>query len=217
MLDLIVAGGWLMLPILLASILALAIALEKAWVLRAAKVAPPHLRGLVQTHIHDPERLLRELSGQGALGVILAAGATNMQRGPDVMKEVMEDTGNRVVHELERYLNVLGTVALVCPLLGLLGTFWGMIEVFDVLMLQGAGDASVLASGISQALITTAAGVTVAIPALVLHRYFERKVDDLAVSMEHAATDFVDRARERLPSSAHKRTDEGGHEEVGVA
>ena len=108
------------------------------------------------------------------------------------MREAMEDAAGAVVHDLERYLTTLGTIASISPLLGLLGTVIGMIRVFAALMRDQAADVTVLAGGISEALVTTAAGLTVAIPALMFHRYLLRKVDDLTVEMEHQATRFAD-------------------------
>ena len=109
-----------------------------------------------------------------------------------IMKERVEDIGRGVIHELERYLNMLGTIAAVTPLLGLLGTVIGMIKVFGVITAQGVGDPGVLAGGISEALITTAAGLTVAIPSLLFYRYFRARVDGLAVAMEQEALKMVE-------------------------
>jgi biopolymer transport protein ExbB len=108
------------------------------------------------------------------------------------MKECIEESGRAVVHDLERFLNTLGTIALVSPLLGLLGTVFGMIEVFNALVNHGTGDPTVLAGGISVALITTAAGLTVAIPSLIFHRHFERLVDEYVVHMEAEALKLID-------------------------
>jgi biopolymer transport protein ExbB len=135
---------------------------------------------------------LREVKSGSPLGQILAAGITSHRRGRDLMKESIEEVANHVVHELERYLNTLGTVAAITPLLGLLGTVIGMIKVFTAIQLQGTGNAAVLAGGISEALITTAAGLTVAIPSLFFHRYFQRKVDELVIYMEQEALKLVE-------------------------
>jgi biopolymer transport protein ExbB len=135
---------------------------------------------------------LRCLKTSSPLGSILAAGLANSHHGREVMKQCIEETGRKVVHELERFLNTLGTIALITPLLGLLGTVFGMIQVFSALMQHGAGDPGVLAGGISVALITTAAGLTVAIPSLIFHRYFERLVDEYVVNMEEEALRLVD-------------------------
>ena len=135
---------------------------------------------------------LREVKTSSPLGQILAAGITSHRRGRDVMKESIEEVANQVVHELERYLNTLGTVAAITPLLGLLGTVIGMIKVFTAIQLEGTGNAAVLAGGISEALITTAAGLTVAIPSLFFHRYFQRKIDELVIYMEQEALKLVE-------------------------
>ncbi len=126
------------------------------------------------------------------MGYVLGAGLANAQHGRRVMKDCMEEAGHKVAHDLERYLNALGTIAAVGPLLGLLGTVFGMIEIFSSMMKHGAGDPASLAGGISVALITTAAGLTVAIPSLILHRYFERVVDEFVVSMEEEALKLID-------------------------
>jgi biopolymer transport protein ExbB len=116
----------------------------------------------------------------------------NSAYGRDVMKDSIQEAAGQVIHSLERFLAVLGTIANIAPLLGLLGTVLGMIQVFADIMLLGTGNASQLAGGISQALVTTAAGLTVAIPAMVSHRYFERRVDSLVVQLEAQSTKLVD-------------------------
>jgi len=116
----------------------------------------------------------------------------NAGHGRDVMKESIQEAASHVVHELERYLNTLGTIAAVTPLLGLLGTVVGMIKVFAEIMAQGTGNASVLAGGISEALITTATGLSVAIPALVMHRYFVGRIDGIVVGLEQETIKLVD-------------------------
>ncbi len=193
--ELIQAGGWLMLPILLCSVLALAIAMERLWRLRPAKVAPPNLVAQI-VHLHKRQRIdaeaLTALKESSPLGRILAAGVANLRHSREVMKEAIEETGRHVVHELERYLNTLGTIAAISPLLGLLGTVVGMIKVFDVITSQGVGNAEVLAGGISEALITTAAGLAVAIPSLILYRYLRGRVDALVVTMEQEAIRLVE-------------------------
>ncbi len=193
--ELIQAGGWLMLPILLCSVLALAIALERLWRLRPAKVAPPNLVAQI-VHLHKRQRIDAEaiaaLKESSPLGRILAAGVANLRHSREVMKEAIEETGRHVVHELERYLNTLGTIAAISPLLGLLGTVVGMIKVFDVITSQGVGNAEVLAGGISEALITTAAGLAVAIPSLIFYRYLRGRVDALVVTMEQEAIRLVE-------------------------
>ncbi len=184
-----------MIPILLCSVIAAGISVERFWTLRAEQVAPRNLLTQVWTWIKNNEMdnsRLREVKSGSPLGQILAAGITSHRRGRDVMKESIEEVANHVVHELERYLNTLGTVAAITPLLGLLGTVIGMIKVFAAIQLEGTGNAAVLAGGISEALITTAAGLTVAIPSLFFHRYFQRKIDELVIYMEQEALKLVE-------------------------
>ena len=195
MLELLMAGGWLMVPIALCSILMLAICIERFYTLNARKIAPPHLLATVWKQLKAGEldaNKLKTLKQSSPLGRILAAGLANAYHGRDVMKESIEEAAGHVVHELERYLNTLGTIAAVAPLLGLLGTVMGMIKVFAEIMAQGTGNASVLAGGISEALITTAAGLSVAIPALVMHRYFTGRIDGIVVELEQETIKLVD-------------------------
>jgi len=184
-----------MYPILLCSVVALAIVAERFWSLQQKKIAPSNLVAQVwQWYKSDnlDDGHLEGLSNSSPLGRILAAGLYNRHHPRDIMKESIEDTGRQVVHELERYLNTLGTIASVTPLLGLLGTVIGMIEVFTVIMEHGVGNPGVLAGGISKALITTAAGLSVAIPTLIFSRYFRGKVDSLVLKMEEEALKIVD-------------------------
>jgi biopolymer transport protein ExbB len=194
-LEVFIAGGWLMWPILLCSIVGLAICVERFYTLNPRKIAPPHLLATVWKQLKagelDAERL-RNLKKASPLGRILAAGLGNAYHGRDVMKESIQEAAGHVIHDLERYLNTLGTIAAVSPLLGLLGTVFGMITVFAEIMAQGTGNASALAGGISQALITTAAGLTVAIPALVMHRYFVGRIDGIVVELEQETIKLVD-------------------------
>lgn len=194
MLELVKAGGWLMLPIILSSIIALAICVERYLALNPEKVAPRNLLnqvwGWLQNKQMDADRL-RQLRGGSPLGRILAAGLGNAKYGREIMKESIEDAASHVIHDLERYLNALGTIAAITPLLGLLGTVLGMIRVFSEIMVQGTGNAGVLAGGISEALITTASGLCVAIPALIMHRYFLRRIDAIVVTLEQDAVKLV--------------------------
>ena len=132
------------------------------------------------------------LRDSSPLGRILAAGLVNMQHDREIMKEAIEETGRQVVLELERFLNTLGTIASITPLLGLLGTVIGMIKVFSAITAQGVGNPAVLAGGISEALITTAAGLSVAIPSLMFYRYFRGKVDMLVIRMEEESLKLVE-------------------------
>ena len=195
MFELVQAGGWLMVPILSCSVIAAAICVERFWTLRSSQIVPGNLLAQVWSWIKNNEmdnRRLRELRLGSPLGQILATGISNHKRGRDQMKEAIEEVASQVVHEMERYLNTLGTIAAITPLLGLLGTVIGMIKVFTAIRLEGTGNANVLAGGISEALITTAAGLTVAIPSLFFHRFFQRKVDELVIGMEQEALKLVE-------------------------
>ena len=195
MFELVQAGGWLMVPILLCSVISAAICVERFWTLRATQIVPKNLLVQVWNWIRSNEmdnKKLRELRAGSPLGQILAAGISNHKRGRELMKESIEEVAGRVVHEMERYLNTLGTVAAVAPLLGLLGTVIGMIKVFTAIKLEGTGNAAVLAGGISEALITTAAGLSVAIPSLFFFRFFQRRVDELVITMEQEALKLVE-------------------------
>ena len=195
MLELVKSGGWLMVPILICSIMALAIVVERLWTLRRDRISPKYLVAdvwkLVQKNALTPERMT-QIRTESALGQVLVSGLNNSKHGREIMKESIEEAAARVIHELERFLNPLGTIAAIAPLLGLLGTVVGMIKVFSEIMIQGTGNANVLAGGISEALITTAAGLTVAIPAVVMHRYFVRRVDYLVIEMEQEAVKLVE-------------------------
>jgi biopolymer transport protein ExbB len=189
------AGGWLMIPIMLCSVAALAICVERYWTLNPARVAPENLLaqvwGWIKNNQLDSARM-KQLRQSSPLGRILATGLSNSRHGRDVMKESIEEAAGHVVHDLERYIDTLGTIAIISPLLGLLGTVIGMIKVFSEIMVQGAGNANVLAGGISEALITTAAGLCVAIPSMIMFRYFNRRIDSIVVSMEQETIKLVD-------------------------
>ena len=212
MFELVTAGGLLMIPILLCSVVVLAICIERLYTLNPRKIAPPHLLATVWQQLKADQldtAKLRTLKQASPLGRILAAGLSNAYHGREVMKESIQEAASHVVHELERYLNTLGTIAAVTPLLGLLGTVMGMIKVFAEIMAQGTGNASVLAGGISEALITTAAGLSVAIPALVMHRYFVGRIDGIVVELEH-----VIRQLWRPGDADATAFDRGGHQRV---
>ncbi|MCW9025560.1 MAG: MotA/TolQ/ExbB proton channel family protein [Gammaproteobacteria bacterium] len=195
MFEMIQAGGWLMLPILLSSIIALAITGERFWSLQHKRIAPKHLVGQVWQWYKGgslDEEHITALSKNSPLGRILASGLVNREHPREIMKEAIEETGRQVVMELERYLNTLGTIASITPLLGLLGTVIGMIKVFAAITTHGVGNPGVLAGGISEALITTAAGLSVAIPSLIFYRFFRGRVDELVLVMEEEALKIVD-------------------------
>ena len=195
MLAFIQTGGFFMWPLMACSILTLAIILERFWTLRKTGVAPNGLLGEVMTRLRDDRMTIdyiRSMQSKAGLASIFAAGLLNSKHGRSAMKESVQEAASHVIHELERFMNTLGTIAAISPLLGLLGTVVGMIKVFSVLMESGAGNTALLAGGISEALLTTAAGLGVAIPALIFHRFFSRKIDVLVVTMEQQSTKLVD-------------------------
>lgn len=197
-----------MFPIIACSIIAFGIILERFWSLQNKKVTPKHLVATIWHWVKEGQlerSKIEEISKQSALGKILAAGLNNRHLDRDRIKESIEETGRQVVHDMERFLNTLGTIAAISPLLGLLGTVIGMIKVFNAITSSGVGNAAPLAGGISQALITTAAGLSVAIIALMFHRYFRGRVDELVVKMEEEAIKMVDVLHNnRRLSSANK-------------
>jgi biopolymer transport protein ExbB len=190
MLEIMIAGGWLMVPIILCSIIAVAIVLERFLALRGNRVVPAAIPAQVRQWASQHEldaKHIEQLRRSSPMGRVLAAALDNRDRAREVIKEAIEDTGRHVVHELERFLNTLGTIAGITPLLGLLGTVVGMIKVFSSIMVHGVGDPNELAGGISEALITTAAGLTVAIPSFFFYRYFRGLVRAYVVQMEQQA------------------------------
>ncbi len=195
-------------PIILCSIAAIAIVAERLWTLSAQRVMP---RGLLQkvwqlvdnNQIND--KVIAALEQNSPLGRVLAAGLANRHRPREVMIERLEDTGRHVVHELERFLNTLGTIASVTPLLGLLGTVTGIIKAFNAITEGGMGDPRMLSGGISEALITTAAGLLVAIPALIAYRYLRGRVERIVIDMEKNAiqlADALERSQQRDAAAA---------------
>ena len=184
-----------MLPILLCSAVALAIILERFWSLRRKTVIPPNLgtevREWARTRKLDPDHI-EVLRRNSPLGELLASALSVRLRPREIIKERVEDTGRHVVHRLERFLNTLGTIALISPLLGLLGTVFGLIEMFFAVMVSGVGDPLKMAGGIGQALVCTATGLCVAIPAYFFHRYFRGRVQDYVVDMEQQTIVLID-------------------------
>ena len=195
MFELVKSGGWVMWPIILCSVAAVAIIGERFWSLQKKYVCPANLVAQVQQWLVNKElsqeriALVRDSS---PLGRILAAGLINRDHEREIMKEAIEDTGRHVVPELERYLNSLGTIAAISPFLGLLGTVLGMIQMFAGVSTQGIGDPAAVAGGIAQALITTAAGLVVAIFSLMFYRYFRARINELLVDMEQQAIKMVE-------------------------
>lgn len=195
MLEIVQAGGWLMVPIIVGSVLVVAIVLERLWTLQQRRVLPPNVQSQVWEWIQnsqlDPQHI-QQLHRSSPLGQVLATGLSYRYASREVLKEAIEDAGRHVVHDLERYLNSLGTIAAISPLLGLLGTVSGMIRAFSAITTQGVGNPTVLAGGIAEALITTAAGLAVAIPALIAYRYLRGRVDALVVMIEKEAIRFIE-------------------------
>jgi len=204
--EIVQAGGALMWPIMLCSIVAAAIILERLWTLQDRRVLPPDLMQkvwkLVESHqIND--KVILALEHNSPLGRLLAAGLQNRHRPRDVLMERLEDTGRHVVYELERFLNTLGTIAGVSPLLGLLGTVTGIIKAFNAINAGGAGDPRMLSGGIAEALVATAAGLCVAIPSLIAYRYLRGRVERIVVEMEKNALRLVD----AVEAAAHRPAD----------
>jgi biopolymer transport protein ExbB len=193
---LIQAAGWPIWPLLAASVIALALIFERLYSLRQSVVAPPGLVDQVLAEFRQtgatPE-LLSKTARRAPLGRLLAAGLANVKSPRPVMKEAIEEVGRVVIHELERFLTTLGTIAAMAPLMGLFGTVVGMIEIFGSQTSAG-GNPIQLAQGISIALYNTAFGLVVAIPAMIFYRHFRAKVDALVVEMEQQATKLVDLA-----------------------
>ncbi len=195
MLEFLMKGGVVMIPIALCSLISLAIFLDRLFYLRRGKIIPPEL-------VEEVEGLIRESKIQEAIYIcrrssssmsaIILAGISNLGRPREIIKETIEEVGRREVASLGRFSTVLGTVASISPLLGLLGTVTGMIKVFQVISVQGVGNPGSLAGGISEAMISTAAGLVVAIPTLVIYRYFTSKVDMLVMEMEENSMSLVE-------------------------
>lgn len=195
MLELIKGGGLLIWPILACSVVALAIILERLWALRTDRIIPPGLPPMVwslyRNHQLDQANI-RQIALSSPLGAVLAAGLANHKHGREVMQTCIEQAGRQVVHGMERYLNTLGTIASISPYLGLLGSVLGMMKVFaGFSVAQGAGNPAMLAGGLSEILITTAAGLAVAIPSLMFYRYFQGRVNELALRLEEEAVRLI--------------------------
>ena len=193
--DLIKAGGWLMVPLLACSLVAATLVAERLLALRRARVLPRRLVAILrrwaeQGAVHPAD--INTLPTASPLGRIVATGLANRHRPRALLRERIEDAGRHVVHELERFLSTLGTIAAISPLLGLLGTVTGMIKVFEVVAVQGNSNFSLLSTGIAEALVTTAAGLTVAIPSLLFYRYFQRRIDELVVDIEQETLELID-------------------------
>ena len=193
--EIVRAGGPLMWPIILCSIAAAAIVLERLWTLQDRRVIPRELTQKVWQLIESNQindKVIQALEQNSPLGRVLAAGLANRHRSREVMMERLEDTGRHVIHELERFLGALGTIAAVSPLLGLLGTVIGIIHAFNAIQAGGMGDPRALSAGIGESLVATAAGLIVAIPALLAHRALRAKVDNIVIEIEKDAARLAD-------------------------
>lgn len=195
MLELLKAGGWVMWPLMAISVIALAIVLERFWALRRKTVLPAGLGDEVREWARNPHldpKHIDALRENSPLGEVLAAALDVRERPREIIRERIEDIGRHVLHRLERFMNTLGTIASAAPMLGLLGTVIGMMRLFLGILDHGVGDMTQLAGGIGQALITTAAGICVAIPALVFHRYFRGLIAAYVIEMERQSMALVD-------------------------
>lgn len=193
--EIVRAGGLFMWPIILCSVIAVAIVLERLWTLQERRVVPPELTRRVWQLVEAGQindKVIAALELNSPMGKLLATGLSNRHRPREILMEHLEDAGRHAVHDLERFLNTLGTIAGVTPLLGLLGTVMGIIKAFNAISLGGMGDPRQLSGGISEALITTAAGLCVAIPSLIAYRYLRGRVDGAVVQMEKDVVRFAD-------------------------
>ena len=208
MLELVKAGGWPMLPLLLLGVVALAIVLERLWSLRRSEVLPPGLGDEVRSWAArgrlDPAHI-ESLRHNSPLGALLAAALDVRGRPRELIRERVEDAGRYVVHRMERFLNALGTIASAGPLLGLLGTVVGMIQMFLGILEHGVGDVNQLAGGIGKALVCTATGMIIAVPALIFHRGFKGRIAGYVIEMEQEATRLLD-ALDDSPAGAGAST-----------
>ena len=195
MLELLTSGGWVMLPLLILAVLATAITLERLWTLRRSEVLPHGIEQDIENWSRGKtldNAEIQRLKRNSPLGELLAAALAVRHRPRHVIKERIEDVGRHISHDLNRFLPTLGSIASISPLLGLLGTVIGMIQMFLTILTTGVGDANQLAGGIGQALISTASGLIVAIPALMMHRYFRGRVSGFLVEMEKIAMNLLD-------------------------
>lgn len=205
MIEVLRSGGPLMVPLGICSVLALAVIVERLWNLRETKVVPEaeveHLRGLIDRGQFERAQEYAA-SRPGPFNNILLPALEARREGRDYIREVVRDAGRQEVPYLERYLGVLGTIASIAPLLGLLGTVLGMIQVFAVISEQGIGQADALAGGISQAMITTATGLSIAIPALALYNYLVGKAENLILELERLVLEMIKLIVERREAAA---------------
>ncbi|MDG1250066.1 MAG: MotA/TolQ/ExbB proton channel family protein [Gammaproteobacteria bacterium] len=196
MLEIIQSGGWMIWPILISSVIALGIIFERFWALRQERIMPSELvkkMSLLQQKSAALDNDISDIHGDSAFATIVRVAIQQRMASKAVQRERLEEVGRQIVHELQFFLTTLGTIAVITPLLGLLGTVLGMIDVFMAMSSTNVTEPEALAGGIAQALITTAAGISVAIPSLIFVRYFRRKVADLVLQMETQAILLIDR------------------------
>ena len=208
--EIVIAGGPLMWPIILCSVIAAAIVLERLWTLQQRRIMPPDLTRRIWQLVESGQandKVIAALEANSPLGKLLAVGLANRFRPRAVLMERLEDAGRHVTHDLDRFLNTLGTIANVSPLLGLLGTVTGIIKAFNAIYSGGLGDPRALSGGISEALLTTAAGLCVAIPSYVAFRYLRGRVDSIVVQIEKDVIQFADALSERVSDGDPQRPD----------
>lgn len=209
LLSIIQAAGWPIWPLILSSIVALALVIERLVTLRRTKVAPPRLLdeviSVTRNGLPAPD-VVTKLGDNSVLGRVLASGIRTVVLDPriteDGLRNAFESAGRVAVHHLERYLSALGTIASAAPMLGLLGTVVGMIEIFGSQGPTGGGNPAQLAHGISVALYNTAFGLIVAIPAVMFHRHFRRRVEEFTVDLEQAAERLVPHLMRHAPRAS---------------
>ena len=203
--ELVRAGGPFMWPIILCSIIAAAIVFERLWTLQDRRVLPPDLTRRVWQLVESGQvndKVIAALEQNSPMGRLLAVGLQHHHRAREILRERLEDAGRHIVLDLERFLNTLGTIAGISPLLGLLGTVMGIIKSFNAISVGGMGDPRLLSAGISEALVCTAAGLCVAIPSLICYRYLRGRVNRILVQMEKDATRFSDALESRAVPQA---------------
>jgi biopolymer transport protein ExbB len=209
-LELVLAGGPFMWPIILCSIIAAGIILERIWTLQRRRVMPPDLTRRIWALVEAGQandKVIAALEVNSPLGKLLATGLANRHRPRAVLMERLEDAGRHVAHDLDRFINTLGTIAGVAPLLGLLGTVTGIIKAFEAIHTQGLGDPRILSGGISEALIATAAGLVVAIPSQVAYRYLRGRVDSTVVQIEKDVLRFAEALNDRSESRRQQESE----------
>jgi len=207
MFDYLSKGGMVMIPIALCSVMVVTICIERAWMLRRRKVFPPGLAERAEELVrrgHVEEAMVSLRREPSPLSRLVLAALKNAGQGREAVKEAVQEVGRREAAHLERYIGALGTISNVSTLLGLLGTVSGMIKAFTVISVQGVGNPAILAGGISEALVATAAGLTVAIPSFLSYRYFLSRVDHAVLDLEHVSIHFVDLVKQsaRRPAPA---------------